>query len=164
MKKLSLIGVTLLAALTITACSSNKVSESTPSSTSSVEQSSSSETSSTTETVKYDVGEMNVKVTDSFNESVEFNQQGEDGYEWTAYIYEIKLKENGAIDATVNEAFGTLSDSEKTEVLNSVSRSVNAVVFIETGEDKSYLITAHDQSGNKVAQSKMTNPLKYNFE
>lgn len=163
MKKLSLIGVTLLAALTITACSSNKGSESTPSS-SSVEQSSSSETSSTTETVKYDVGEMNVKVTDSFNESVEFNQQGADGYEWTAYIYEIKLKENGAIDATVNETFGALSDSEKTEVLNSVSRSVNAVVFIETGEDKSYFITAHDQSGNKVAQSKMTNPLKYNFE
>lgn len=164
MKKISLFGLTFLAALTITACSSDKGSETTTSSSSSVEQSSSSETSSTTETVKYDIGEMNVKITDSFNESVEFNQQGEDGYEWTAFISEIKLKENGAINVTVNEAFSTLSDNEKTETLNSISRSVNAVIFIETGEDKSYFITAHDQSGNKVAQSKMTNPLKYNFE
>ncbi|WP_371399962.1 hypothetical protein [Streptococcus pyogenes] len=112
----------------------------------------------------YDVAEMNVKISDSFNESVQFNQDGADGYEWTAHIYELKLKDNGAINATVNDSFSTLSDTEKTEVLNSVSRAVNMVVFLETEEDKSYFITAYDQSGNKIAQSRMTNVLEYDFE
>lgn len=131
---------------------------------STAESSTAEETEPSSETVAYDVAAMNVKITDSFNESVQFNQEGHDGYEWTAHIYELKLKENGAINATVNDSFSILSDTEKTEVLNSVSRAVNMVVFIETGEDKSYFITAYDMSGNKVAQSRMTNVLKYKFE
>lgn len=138
--------------------------------TTTTKQSSTSESSSTetteqsSEKVAYDVAEMNVKISDSFNESVQFNQEGADGYEWTAHIYELKLKDNGAINATVNDSFSTLSDTEKTEVLNSVSRAVNMVVFLETEEDKSYFITAYDQAGNKVAQSHMTNVLEYDFE
>ncbi|HEP1823775.1 TPA: hypothetical protein VB895_001273 [Streptococcus suis] len=131
---------------------------------STAENSTAEETEPSSETVAYDVAEMNVKITDSFNESVQFNQDGHDGYEWTSYIYEIKLKDNGAINATVNDNFSTLSDTEKTEVLNSVSRVVNMVVFLETEEDKSYFITAYDRAGNKVAQSRMTNVLKYKFE
>ena len=121
-------------------------------------------TEASSEKATYDVAEMNVKISDSFNESVQFNQEGVDGYEWTAHIYELKLKDNGAINATVNDSFSTLSDTEKTEVLNSVSRAVNMVVFLETEEDKSYFITAYDQSGNKIAQSHMTNVLEYDFE
>ena len=134
-------------------------------STSSSSESSSSDEGTTepSSAVKYDVAQMNVKITDSFNESVQFNQEGHDGYEWTAYIYELKLKENGAINATVNDNFLTLSDAEKTNVLNSVSRAVNLVVFLETNEDKSYYITAYDKSGNKVARSKMLKVLEYKF-
>ncbi|MBF0788151.1 MULTISPECIES: hypothetical protein [unclassified Streptococcus] len=121
-------------------------------------------TEPSSEKATYDVAEMNVKITDSFNEAIQFNQDGHDGYEWTSSIYEIKLKDNGAINATVNEHFSTLSDTKKTEVLNSVSRMVNMVVFLETEKNKSYFITAYDQAGNKVAQSHMTNVLKYNFE
>ncbi|MDW8743146.1 hypothetical protein Q7W37_08920 [Streptococcus suis] len=131
---------------------------------STAESSTAEETEPSSETVVYDVAEMNVKITESFNEDVQFNQEGHDGYEWTDHIYEIKLEENGTINATVNDSFSILSDDEKTEVLNSVSRSVNSVVFLETEENKSYFITAYDMSGNKVAQSRMTNVLKYKFE
>lgn len=128
------------------------------------ETSSSTEESEPSSKAKYDVAQMNVKITDSFNESVQFNQDGQDGYEWTAHIHELKLKDNGAINVTVNDSFSSLSDTEKTDVLNNVSKAVNMVVFIETGEDKSYFITAYDTAGNKVAQSHMTNVLKYNFK
>jgi hypothetical protein len=121
-------------------------------------------TEASSEKATYNVAEMNVKISDSFNESARFNKEGADGYEWTAHIYELKLKDNGAINATVNDSFSTLSDAEKTEVLNSVSRAVNMVVFLETEENKSYFITAYDQAGNKVAQSHMTNVLKYDFK
>lgn len=107
---------------------------------------------------------MNVKITNSFNESVQLNKDGYDGYEQTSYIYEIELKDNGAIDATVNDNFSTLSNIEKTEVLNSVSRVGNMVVFLETEEDKSYCLTTYNQAGNKVEQLHMTNVLEYDFE
>ena len=132
---------------------------------SNTETSSSEETkSSSSSRQTYNVADMNVKITDSFNEAVQFNQGGEDGYEWTAHIYEIKLKENGAINATVNDSFLNLTDTEKTEVLNSVSRAVNAVVFLETEENRPYFITAYDTNGNKVAQSHVSNVLKYSFK
>ena len=176
MKKLKLFGVGFLALaalgfiLQVLGLAPKTETPQVTTQTTTAEQSSTSESSSTetteqsSEKVAYDVAEMNVKITDSFNESVQFNQDGHDGYEWTSYIYEIKLKDNGAINATVNDNFSTLSDTEKTEVLNSVSRAVNMVMFLETEEDKSYFITAYDQAGNKVAQSHMTNVLEYDFE
>lgn len=157
---LSLAAISLFA---LSACSSSKTEEK-ATETTTTQQSTTEQSEQPTEKVSYDVAAVNVKITDSFNESVQFNQNGEDGYEWTAHIYELKLKDNGAINATVNDSFSALSDTEKTEVLNSVSRLVNMIVFLETEEDRPYFITAYDQAGNKVAQSHMTNVLEYDFE
>ncbi|MGF0111881.1 hypothetical protein ACQRDX_04900 [Streptococcus sp. SGI.013] len=171
MKKIKLVaGILLILALFKLMFGPSDSETTTESSQRSTQSSTTKQSSTTTETdqssekVSYDVAEMNTKITESFNESVQFNQEGHDGYEWSAYIYEIKLKDNGAINAIVNDNFSTLSDTDKTEVLNSVSRAVNMVVFLKTGEDKSYFITAYDQSGNKVAQSHMFDVLKYDFE
>lgn len=164
MKKLSLLSITILASITLAACSSNNK---TNQSKSQVEPD-----KTTTQEVKndepngkvdYDVADMNVKITDSFNESIQFNQDGADGYEWTAYINEIKLKDNGAVQVTVSDDFIILDDAQKTEVLNHVSTTVNMVVFIETSENKSYFITAFDTNNTKVAQSKVTKVTEYKF-
>lgn len=171
MKKIKLVaGILLILALFKLMYGPSDSETTTESSQRSTQSSTTKQSSTTTETdqssekVSYDVAEMNTKITESFNESVQFNQEGHDGYEWSAYVYEIKLKDNGAINTIVNDNFSTLSDTDKTEVLNSVSRAVNMVVFLKTGEDKSYFITAYDQAGNKVAQSHMFDVLKYDFE
>lgn len=117
----------------------------------------------TTEKLSYDYLEMNSKIIDSFEESVSFNEQGEDGYEWTQYVYELELQESGAVHVTVEDTFIDLSEEDKTFVLNSVNNLVNMEIFLVTEETKSYYITANDRDGNKVAQSEMLDFLKYKF-
>lgn len=148
--------------LAIAACSSSKTDDKTtePKTT---QQTSTEKIDEPTGKVSYDIADMNIKITDSFNESVQFNQDGADGYEWTAYISEIKLNENGAIHTIVTDDFLLLDDTQKTEILNHVNTSVNMVIFLETSEDKSYFITAFDSNNNKVAQSKVTKVTEYKF-
>lgn len=162
MKKGTLILLSSISLLALVACSSSKTDDKTtePKTT---QQTSTEKIDEPTEKVSYDIADMNIKITDSFNESIQFNQDGSDGYEWTAYISEIKLNENGAIHTIVTDDFLLLDDKQKTEVLNHVNTSVNMVIFLETSEDKSYFITAFDSNNNKVAQSKVTKVTEYKF-
>lgn len=156
---LSLATISLLA---LSACSSSNTKE-TATEIKNTQQNTTEQSDETTKKVNYDIAAMNVKIADSFNESVQFNQDGADGYGWTTFITNIELNENEAIHAIVSDNFSLLTDEEKTEVLNRVSSTVNMVVFLETEIDKSYFITAHNSSGDKVAQSKITDVLEYKF-
>ncbi|WP_368385052.1 hypothetical protein [Streptococcus dysgalactiae] len=162
MKKMTLLTFSAISLLILSACSTSKIEEK-PSNAKTNQQPKIEKGNEPAKKVNYDVADMNVKITDSFNESVQFNKDGADGYEWTTYISELKLNDNGAIHTTVTDDFLLLDEAQKTEVLNHVSSSVNMVVFIETSEDKPYFITAFDVNNNKVAQSKVTKVTEYKF-
>lgn len=129
------------------------------------------ETEATTEETtedktKYDLVEMNLKIADSFEESVEFNEQGHDGYEWSQFVYEIELQKSGAVYITTNELFNNLNNEDKTLVLNSAERSVNATIFLETdGQlDQHRMVRAFNRDGEEIATSGMFNTTEFEFK
>ncbi|MGX7104926.1 hypothetical protein [Globicatella sanguinis] len=120
----------------------------------------------TEDKTKYDLVEMNLKIADSFEESVEFNEQGHDGYEWSQFVYEIELQKSGAVYITTNELFDNLNNEDKTLVLNSAERSVNATIFLETdGQlDQHRTVRAFNRDGEEIATSGMFNTTEFEFK
>ena len=114
----------------------------------------------------YDLVEMNLQIADSFEESVEFNEQGHDGYEWSQFVYEIELQKSEAVYITTNELFDSLSDEDKTFVLNATERAVNGTIMIATNGqiNKHRTVRAFNRDGEEIATSGMFNTTEFEFK
>lgn len=131
-----------------------------------VEETEATTEETTEDKTKYDLVEMNLKIADNLAESVKFNEQGHDGYEWSQFVYEIELQKSGAIYITTNELFDNLNNEDKTLVLNSAERSVNATIFLETdGQlDQHRMVRAFNRDGEEIATSGMFNTTEFEFK
>lgn len=143
--------------LLLTACGGNQTAENITETTATV-------TTEESKKLPYDLAEMNAKISDYFNESVLFNQQGHDGYEWTVFVKEIELQESEAFHVTITDEFKLLSNEDKTLILQNVHNAARVPIFLQTEKQRNHYIAAYDSNGEKVANSKMTNVLEYEFK
>ena len=143
--------------------SSSNESQTTSSTESSTKVESSSKVESFAKPI-VDLAKLNTQIADSLAESQGFAQNGNTGYQWSLFILEIKMNklegDRGVLHVTVSDDFLALSDTEKTEILNSVESSINSVTL----KEGHHFITARDQRGNKVAQSEFINQREYKFQ
>ncbi|EHR38135.1 hypothetical protein ACWOB1_01595 [Facklamia languida] len=110
----------------------------------------------------YDISEVNEKIWDSLEESKEFAKTDPD-YMYHAYIDSLEIQQTGALHVVVTDEFNYLSDEDKKLVLQTANNIAKLEVFMKTNEDNSLFITALNMSGEKIAQSKMTNFTEYKF-
>lgn len=154
-------GLIALIAIMFVGCGDDS-SSSDSSSSEKTEKASSAKSSS-----EKDYSTINKEISDTINENKKYAEQGNSSFNGYSYIDKVEYVGNGNIDVYVYSEFNSLSDEDKTNLLNEIQGTVQMPLLdhneISNDECKEGLFITAKLGDNSVARSKVTNHKEYKF-
>lgn len=167
MRKVATVGVTLLAALTLTACGSSE----SPKSSASSESSTSSSKKVTK--VKDELGlstkqvkEYNTSLSDGLSEDQGYARKGDDGYKPSLFIESISYDSNRGLHVKIQPQFLELSNLDKDKVASYSQGMASTQLIIIGVDDKTdqKVPTNFYDGANRIGGSKFTSATSYKWK
>lgn len=179
MKKTIVLGIAVLASLSLAACESSSAAEAeTPSQSTEAHTSNDnqkvaskkeSKTSDNTHPLDYlsseKLASYNKGLADSLIEDQKFAKGGNKNYSWSTYIDSVSYSSRGLI-ANVNPNFVNLNNTDKTKIGKSLQGLAGAQIVmmnIELAPDAPSVYTNIHYNGRRIGHSKILNPSSFKW-
>lgn len=179
MKKTIVLGIAVLASLSLAACESSSAAEAeTPSQSTEAHTSNDnqkvtskkeSKTNDNTHPLDYlspeKLASYNKGLADSLIEDQKFAKGGNNNYSWSTYIDSVSYSSRGLI-ANVNPNFVNLNNTDKTKIGKSLQGLAGAQIVmmnIELAPDAPSVYTNIHYNGHRIGHSKILNPSSFKW-